>query len=174
MSDRPAASAARPGPIARLLAEDHRRLDALLDRAAADPDRIDREAYARFREGLLRHIGMEEKVLLPAAARARGGAPLTAARRLRLDHGALAALLVPTPTLVVIEMLRSILGPHDALEEGPDGVYAACDDLLADEVARLLDHLRTFPAVRVAPHRDGPMVEAHVRDAVARARAAWS
>jgi hypothetical protein len=41
---------------------------------------------------------MEEKVLLPAAQKARGGEPLQIAAKLRLDHGALAALLVPTPT----------------------------------------------------------------------------
>jgi hypothetical protein len=80
------------GPIARYLADDHARLEALLTRGATDP-----AAYADFRRGLLRHIGMEEEeILLPAAQRTRGGEPLPAAARLRLDHGALAAL-VPTP-----------------------------------------------------------------------------
>jgi hypothetical protein len=51
-----------PGPIHRLLADDHRRLDVLLDRATADPARIDRAAYAAFRAGPLKHIGMEEKI----------------------------------------------------------------------------------------------------------------
>jgi hypothetical protein len=40
---------------------------------------------------------MEERVLIPAARRARGGAALPVARLLRLDHGAIAALLVPPP-----------------------------------------------------------------------------
>jgi hypothetical protein len=34
--------------------------------------RIDAAAYAEFRTGLLNHIGMEEKILLPAAPQARG------------------------------------------------------------------------------------------------------
>ena len=46
-----------PGALARFLLDDHRRLEALLDRAATDP-----AAYEAFREGLLRHIAMEEKV----------------------------------------------------------------------------------------------------------------
>jgi NAD(P)H-hydrate repair Nnr-like enzyme with NAD(P)H-hydrate epimerase domain len=41
---------------------------------------------------------MEERVLIPATRRALGGDALLVARRLRLAHGAIAALLVPTPT----------------------------------------------------------------------------
>ena len=48
------------------LAADHVRLDGLLTVARAG-DRIDADAYEQFRAGLLRHIGMEEKILLPAA-----------------------------------------------------------------------------------------------------------
>ena len=86
------------GPLSGFFADDHRRLEALLDRAAAGPGPIDPELFEQFRAGLLRHIAMEEKILLPAVQRARGGTPLPIARQLRLDHGAIAALLVPTPT----------------------------------------------------------------------------
>ena len=78
------------------LAADHARLDGLVAVALA-ADGLDLAAYEQFRAGLLRHIGMEEKILLPAAKRARGGTALPAARLLRHDHSALAALLVPTP-----------------------------------------------------------------------------
>jgi hypothetical protein len=44
------------GPIARFLAEDHRRLEALLDRATAGPGPIDPVLFEPFRAGLLRHI----------------------------------------------------------------------------------------------------------------------
>ena len=47
--------------IRRYLADDHTRLGALLEKAWAKPGLIDREAYAEFRAGLLRHIGLEEK-----------------------------------------------------------------------------------------------------------------
>lgn len=151
------------GPLGEFLAADHRRLEALLDRAAAEPEAVDRVVFEEFRAGLLRHIGMEEKILLPAARRALGGDPLPIARRLRLDHGAIAALLVPTPSAKGIARLRQMLALHDALEEGPDAVYDVCDHLLAEEVAALLTDLKAYPAVRTAPHADGPMVEAHIR-----------
>jgi hypothetical protein len=151
------------GSITRYLADDHARLDALLTRGAADP-----AAYADFRRGLLRHIGMEEKILLPAAQRA-SGEPLPAAARLRLDHGALAALLVPTATPAILAALRGILGRHNALEEGPDGVYAACERLAGDDAATLLASLRAFPEVSVSPHVDSDLVEQATRRALARA-----
>jgi hypothetical protein len=62
-----------PGKIYRYLVDDHARLDRLLQRAAASPEVIEPSAYAEFRADLLKHIGMEEKILLPAAQRIRGG-----------------------------------------------------------------------------------------------------
>ncbi len=162
--------AARPGgPICRFLAGDHRRLDGLLQRAAADPECIDRRIYAEFRAGLLKHIGMEEKILLPAAQRARGGEPLPTAAKLRLDHGALAALLVPTPTPQIVAAIRTILAAHNPVEEGPGGVYDVCEQLAAGEGDALLARLRAAPEVRVNPHVDSPLVVNATRRAVARA-----
>ena len=155
------------GPISHFFAEDHRRIEAILDRATAGPGPIDAALFEEFRAGLLRHIGMEEKVLLPAVQRARGGAPLPIARQLRLDHGAIAALLVPTPTPEVVRCLRAILAPHDVLEEAPDGAYADCDRLLAGEADTLLERLRAFPPVRTAPHNDSPLVERHIAETLA-------
>ena len=154
----------RRGRIERLLGDDHTRLDALLARAAHDPS-----AYVEFRKGLLRHIGMEEKILLPAVRRARGGEPLPAASRLRLDHGALAALLVPTPTPMILRALRGILAGHNALEEGPDGVYAACERLAAGEIDVLVRALETAPEVPASPHVDSEIVMNATRRALARA-----
>jgi hypothetical protein len=147
-----------PGPIAQFMEEDHARLDALLARAIAAPPAIDREAFAAFREGLLRHIAVEEKLLLPALRAVRGGEALPYARRLRVDHGAIAALLVPTPTPDIAREIRTILVPHNQLEEGEGGLYATCDALLASGAGALLDSMRAYPPVRVAAHRDGPRV----------------
>lgn len=155
------------GPLSRFLADDHRRLEALLDRATAGPGPIDPVSYEEFRAGLLRHIGMEEKILLPAARRARGGVPLPVAGQLRLDHGAIAALLVPTPTPALVAKLRTILAAHDALEEDPQGGYDTCDQLLAGESEVLIEQLRAFPEVRTAPHNDGPAVERHIAETLA-------
>ena len=158
-----------PGPVYSLLAGDHRRLERLLEAATARPDAVDPVPYAEFRAGLLRHIGMEEKILLPAAQRAQGGTPLPSAARLRLEHGAIAALLVPPPTRLVVKALRSILSAHDAVEEGAEGVYATCERVLGDGADAVLAELRAAPAVPVAPHVEGTHVMAAARRALARA-----
>lgn len=160
------------GPLFRFFAEDHRRLDGLLDRATAVPGHVDGVLFEEFREGLLRHIGMEEKLLLPAARRARGGESLPVARRLRLDHGAIAALLVPTPTPELVAKILSVLRPHNELEEGSQGLYETCDRLLAGEAVSLIEKLRAFPRVPLAPHQDSPLVERHIAETLAMARKA--
>jgi hemerythrin-like domain-containing protein len=69
------------GPIETFMTEDHTALDALLRRADHENGNVDREAYAEFRERLLRHIAMEEKILLPLARLKRGGETQRAGRR---------------------------------------------------------------------------------------------
>jgi len=157
------------GPLYRFLADDHVRLDGLLRKAAARPDVIDQAAYAEFRAGLLKHIGMEEKILLPEAQRRRGGEALPIAARLRLDHGALAALLVPSPTHAIVAAIRSILEGHNAMEEEPGGLYQECEQILSAEVEAVLDRLRSAPEVPVAVHADSPRVRAATRRALQRA-----
>ena len=109
------------------------------------------------------------KILLPAAQRL-GGKPLPIAQALRLDHGALACLLMPTPTSAIIIALRAIITRHNRLEEGPDGLYECCERLAGSEAAALLEHLRAAPDVTVMPHSDSRQVLETVRRAVARAR----
>jgi len=154
--------------LVRFLAEDHARLDELFRRAVDQEGPIDQRAYDGFRASLLRHIGMEEKILLPAAQRF-GGAPLPIAHTLRLDHGALACLLMPTPTPAIIIALRAILTRHNRLEEGPDGLYVHCERLAGPEAGTLLEHLKAAPEVHVMPHSDSRQVLETVRRAVARA-----
>ncbi len=158
-----------PGPITRFLAEDHRRLEQLLQTALMSVDHLAQGAYDRFRSGLLRHIGMEEKILLPAAQRWNEGKPLSIAVKLRLDHGAIAALLMPTPTAGVIAALNAILGEHNLIEEGPEGLYNMCDTWADPEIERLMAKLRAAPEVAVLPHSNTPAVLDAVRRAVKRA-----
>lgn len=158
-----------PGPLYRFLADDHVRLDTLVKKAVARPGEIDQSAYAQFRAGLLKHIAMEEKILLPAAQKARGGEPLPVAGRLRLDHGVLAALLVPNPTQAIIAAIRSILEAHNPIEEGPGGLYEASEELLNNQMDDILTKLRSAPEVAVAPHVDGPNVLEATRRALVRA-----
>jgi hypothetical protein len=158
-----------PGIIHRYLADDHDRLDALLERAISDPENIDTSAYAQFRSGLLKHIGMEEKILLPAAQRIRGGEPLPVAAKLRLDHGALVAMLVPTPTARVVADIRAILKFHNPIEEDPGGMYDQCEELAGAGAEQILRQLQEAPEVRVLPHVDSPFVMEAARRALARA-----
>jgi hypothetical protein len=143
-------------PLRSFLVADHARLDALFAQATAHVEQIDLPIYEEFRGGLLRHIGMEEKILLPTARRLRGGEPLPIARQLKLDHAALAALLVPTPTMSIIEDLRAVLAAHNPLEEDPGGLYQTCEELATGEVGELLQKLRAAPQVPLARHYDGP------------------
>ena len=155
-----------PGPITRHLAEDHARLDALLTRSVLPSGGMDMEAFDGFRAGLLRHIAIEEKVVFPALREARGGAPHPDWMRLRIDHGAITSLLVPTPTAELVSEIRSILEPHNAVEEGPAAIYHCCDELPPEQVAGVLERMRAYPQVRVAAYRDGPRVLRRAADAL--------
>ena len=140
------------GPLAGYLAADHARIDALLSCAVVDPDRFDVGAFEEFRAGLLRHIGVEEKILLADARRRRGGEPLPIARTLRVEHGALASLLVPTPDAALVAEIRELLRVHNSREEGAGGVYEICEALAGPEAHALLERARAAPSVPLAPH----------------------
>ena len=155
-----------PGAIRRFLAADHDRLDVLLRSAVKPSGEVDLASYEEFRAGLLRHIGIEEKVLFPASKRANGGRPLPMVARLHVEHGAIALLLVPTPTAGLLDEIRSILEGHNDMEEGPGGVYDACDRLLGRELDAVMAQLKAYPPVKLAPHFDGPGVPRRAEDAL--------
>jgi hypothetical protein len=152
--------------IRDLLEADHRRLESLLDRACADPASIEKTAYDAFREGLLRHIAIEEKVLFAEAKRLRGGVPLPVAAQLRLDHAAIAAILAVRPTAELVRELRALLAEHNVLEEGDAGAYAACETLAGDALSALLDRVHAVPPVRVAPYGDPERLRAEIARAL--------
>jgi hypothetical protein len=112
---------------------------------------------------------MEEKVLLPAAQKARGGDALPIAARLRLDHGALTALLVPSPTASIVAAIRAILKAHNPLEEDPGGMYDQCEALAGAEADEIFHRLQNYPEVKVLPHVDTAFVMEATRRALARA-----
>ena len=106
--------------------------------------------------------------LATPAQKARGD-PLPIAPRLRLDHGALVALLVPSPTAPIVAAIRAILKAHNPIEEDPGGVYDQCETLAGAEADQILRQLQNHPEVRVLPHVDNPFVMETARRAVARA-----
>ena len=151
--------------IADFLAQDHDRLDALFAKARANEARIDMESYEAFRRGLLKHVGMEELILIPAARRLSGAA-VALAQRTRLDHGALTSLLIPTPTAKLLSVLRAILEPHNLMEEANGGLYAQCERALGAEAPSILARLQAAPDIPPAAHADGPHVDASIRRAL--------
>ncbi len=146
-----------PGPVEAYMTADHARLDALLRQADPGDGGIEPVAFDAFRRGLLKHIAMEEKVLI-RFARDKRGSPLPIASRLRVEHGTIASLLVPTPTPELCDRLRAVLAAHNPLEEGADGLYAQCDALAGDGAAAVVERLRAMPEVPVAKHYDGPLL----------------
>jgi hypothetical protein len=137
------------GAVHRTLSEDHARLGALLDRAARADGSIDLDAYLAFRAGLARHIGIEEKILFPAARRRGGDDTALHLARLRADHARLGWLIVWTPTPEILAEIRSLLEPHDRLEE--ETVYAACEALLGAELDEVLAAVVAAPEVPMRP-----------------------
>lgn len=157
------------GELYEFFERDHRRLDQLLEKATAPEQGFDMEAYEAFRQGLLKHIRMEETILLPAALKLRGGEPLPVAAKIRLDHGALTALMVPPPSKAIIGAVKNILADHDLLEEGPGGMYEEVENLSGTQAAELLERSMRTPEVRLQPNKDGDYVLEATRRAVARA-----
>ncbi len=157
------------GKLYKYFADDHLRLEELLNHSTASPGSIDDALYGQFRAGLLKHISMEEKILFPTAQRLRGGSPLPVTAKLRLDHGAIAALLVPPPSRQIIAALRAILDQHDRLEEMPGGVYEVCEELAGSELESVMNLIRMAPDVPANPYNDKPYVLNATRRALARA-----
>lgn len=142
------------GPIERALLEDHRRLDALLARAI-DAEPFDAGSFGAFRAELLRHIAVEERIVM-AEARRIDPALAAPALALRVEHGAMAILLVPTPDRALALELRELIAGHMALEEGPDGVHARCERALRDHALDVVARMRAYPSVRTAAYLDVP------------------
>ena len=92
---------------------------------------------------------MEEKVLFPAIQNTTGGKSLPSVEQLHLDHGALAALLVPTPTTSILNAIRTILRRHNTLEEGPDGIYRRFEQLPGIDPDGILATIRSNSEIRL-------------------------
>ncbi len=147
------------------MTREHVCLDNLLVNVSATEVAV----YQEFRKSLLGHISIEEKILLPAVQRIRDGTPLPLAGRLRMDHGALAALMMLPPSASTVRAIRTVLAAHNPLEEGSGGVYQQCDEIAAPEIANLLDLCKATPTVPVSPWADSIKVLNACRRALVRA-----
>jgi hypothetical protein len=123
---------------------------------------VDAAAYLEFRGGILRHIAMEERVLMPAAKQANAGKPLPVVPRLRLDHHAIALLVIPTPTPELLRTLAEVLAPHNVLEEQADGFYHECERLAVEGVDALYARMLAVPELPLAAHVDTEEIRAYL------------
>ena len=131
--------------------EDHRRIEDIFERATKDSRHVDMELYQQFRIGLLTHIKMEEKILFLAAREANNNEPIPLADKLRLDHGALTALMVVFPTPGVIKAIAHIMEVHDLAEEQPGGMYDICGSLTQHQTDEILQKLNEVTPVPLHP-----------------------
>jgi hypothetical protein len=157
------------GPLYKFFVEDHRRLEKLLNRATAGAPKYDANAYGEFRVGLLKHIKMEENVIIPAAQKIRDGVPLAIAPKLKLDHGALVALLVPPPSPTVVKALRGIMSDHNRAEESQGGLYDLCERLAGERIGELMKKVEDVAEVPAVPHKTGPDILEATKRALKRA-----
>jgi hypothetical protein len=158
-----------PRRIYEVMAMEHLRLEGLLDLMQSRDQETNAETYQIFRETLLRHIRIEERILLPMAQQCSDGRPLALAARLRLDHGALAAMMMLPPAPRVLAAVRAVLKVHNPLEDGPGGVYERCDELVGPGRQELLLEIQNVPKVPVSPYIDSPAVFSAARRVLSRA-----
>lgn len=159
------------GELLDFLSRDHERLDSLLSACLGAEDENDQESYAEFRRGLLRHIAIEERVLFPELRKHRGITPLE--QQLHRDHAALAALLVPPPSLTEIGQIAAILKVHNGVEESIGGLYELIESLTGREIIPLMARVHAIPEVRVAPHVDTPLVRRTIEQLMREAAEGW-
>ncbi len=155
--------------IYKYFADDHRRLEELLNRSFPGSDGIDEESYSDFRSGLLKHIALEEKILFPSILKFQNGKQHKYAAQLRLEHGAFAALLVHSPAKLINQVFLAIIPNHNKLEEGADGIYLACDTLPGEWINEMFLKINEYPAVPAMPYNDSQLAGNALRRAVERA-----
>lgn len=155
--------------LRELLSDDHAQLDAFLGASLGADGTVDQQSYAAFRRGLLRHIGIEEKILFPAIRQRRGESEVT--RQLHRDHAALSALLVPPPDAAIIGEIRAILDRHNPLEEDAQGMYDVVERLVGEGLPEILERVRAYPEVPMARYSDTPILRASIEKLVRDAEA---
>lgn len=152
------------------LARDHAEIDVLL-RTAIDAEPFDGATFAGFRERLLRHIGIEERLLFPAVKRVNAGHLPEGVAALRIDHAALTSLLVPTPDRALGLEIAGLLARHNDLEERPGGAYDQClallDEPTAEELLRSAEGRLPVPTTK---YFDGPGTVRTAQEALQKAQ----
>src|SRR5690625_3641714 len=156
-------------PIHNFFANDHKRIDSILEKAIENPEAIDMHLYKQFRIELLTHIKMEEKILFLSAQRANNNQPLPIAKQLRLEHGAITALMVPSPNKDLIKVLLQVFEKNDLEVEETGGMYDMCENVFKEQISTGLQGVAAGTKVPVQPHNDAPIALESAKRALKRA-----
>lgn len=158
-----------PTSLSAYLASDHDRMDNFLQQALTESGDINLTAYNEFRQGLLRHIGIEEKILIPALQPFFNERMKQILIQIKADHSLIVALLVPPPSRGIVAALRMILEKHNWLEEANGGFYEFSEQFDVQTISQLEEKIRTAPEVKSLPNNPDPKVLAATRRALERA-----
>ncbi|MCU0701650.1 MAG: hemerythrin domain-containing protein [Myxococcaceae bacterium] len=150
------------GRISAVLTAMHDELRRDLDACLLAEGGVDVERFDTYRHALLRHISLEEQVLMPALIAARGRPP-DFRNGLRKDHAGIAALCVPMPEREWLENLKDLLDEHYRIEEEPGGFLDQCDEALAARAETVLAAIARHPTPALAPFKRGRPVRDQLR-----------
>jgi hypothetical protein len=152
--------------FATYLRDEHRALLAALDEALAGPSGFDPARYASFRAQLLRHMAVEERLVV-SPLRARQ-VVVPDGYEVRVEHAALAALLAAAPDAALAVELRALLTAHCAREEAPGGLFEVlAGHVIGDDAVQMA---KTFPDVKAATYSSATWLPRTVKDALDLAR----
>ncbi len=152
-----------PSRLIEQLTRDHVAIPRMLDRCLLPSGAVDLRRFDEFRRFALRHVMIEERVLMPLLERRLGRAPAFQ-NAMRKDHEAIAALCVPTPDPEWIGDLRELMTYHNQVEEQPGGFYALFDQHLAAEEKAVEAAFAALPALVLPPLQRGPQVGELLRE----------
>lgn len=155
--------------VSDILEKQHRCIEQLFLTATSDPDIVDTTGYDQFRATILRHIAIEENVVLPLLRKhLPGGFPMEL--QLRMEHDAIAALCVLPPKSTVIFSLQGLIIRHNRLEEAHGTLYDLLDDCARrEEEAEVCRQLTDFQQTVPPKYISNPLAYEYARRAVARA-----
>lgn len=159
-----------PSRLTGQLTREHVELPALLPGCVLPGGAVDLRRFDEFRHRALRHLAIEELVLIPALARRLGHRPMFQ-NGLRKDHAAIVALCVPTPNPDWVKDLGELLAYHNAVEESPGGFYALLDALKLADDPRVTQAIEALPPLELPPFASGHQLRAQLH-AVMRATGA--
>ncbi len=142
--------------LTNVLQHEHAELIALLDRCVEPSGGVNLRAFDEFRRRQLRHLAIEEKVVMPALARRKKLVPAFQ-NALRKDHESIVVLCVTSPNPDFVRDLKELIAWHQRVEEQPGGLYDLFDRFVGDD-PQVATALAQLPPVALPPLASGKEV----------------